>query len=339
MRNILVLILMNVCVCSFSQNRFNDVGKITIHATVPEREDLPEDARKLLQTKLSQIITASGVADDEYCVRFVLTAKINVLSKDVTIGPPPRISQNVEITLMIGDVEANKVYSQLSIITVGVGLNKEKAFISAINNLIPQASEVQTFMAEAKAKIVTFYQTECEDILIEARKLSNSQQYEDALLLLGSIPDVCKDCFSEAAQMTASIYHDMINLQGEKLLMSARTSWITNPNREGASEAVRLLSQINHAANCKAEIKILLDEISCKIEELDRREWEQQLEEYRNQKIQEEREWQQQLQEKEDSVEVQKQYIRACRDVAIARIKKQPKVIQRTINYNRIILW
>ena len=76
MKRITLLILLCFCLTAFAQSRLDDVGRITIHAYVPESEELPYEAGKLLQSKLSQIITANGIADNENCVRFVLTAKV-----------------------------------------------------------------------------------------------------------------------------------------------------------------------------------------------------------------------------------------------------------------------
>lgn len=339
MKKIISLLLLLCSVYAYSQYNLPDVGKITMCAVVPESENLPEEARKLLQTRLSQIITASGVADDEYCVRFVLKAKVNVLSKDIVAGPPQRIVQKLEITLMVGDVEANKVFAQQIVPAVGIGETYEKCFISAIKNTNPTNSAIQSFMEEAKTKVFAFYQSSCEDILAEARRLSSEQKFDEALMLLGSVPDVCSDCFRQAAQMATVVYEDMINVRGEELLSSARAAWTANPTREGAAEAVRYLSEVNGAANCQPQVAQLFDEIGRKTNELDQREWQQQMQEYSDRKAREEREWQQQQRELDAKVECQRQWIKACRDVAVARAKNQPKIVNRYIYYKRIVLW
>ncbi len=69
--------------------------------------------------------------------------------------------------------------------------------------------------------------------------------------------------------------------------------------------------------------------------EIDRREWEQQMQEYQDNVERERREWEQRVREYNDRVETQRQYISAARDVAIEYARNQPKVI----NYNSIILW
>ena len=83
MKNILFLIALICAMHIHAQERFDDIGRISIHAYVPESEELPYESHKLLETKLSQIISANGISDNENIVRFILTAKINVISKDI----------------------------------------------------------------------------------------------------------------------------------------------------------------------------------------------------------------------------------------------------------------
>ena len=334
------LILVLLCTISVqAQDRLDDVGRITIHAYVPENENLPYEAHKLLTTKLSQIITANGIADNENFVRFVLTAKINVISKDIIAGPPQRISQKLDVTLMLGDIEEDKIYSQLTISCIGIGQSYEKAFISAFKNINPQNTAITAFIREGKEKVLGYYQTHCEDLITEAKKQASLQNYEDALMLLASIPDVCTDCFEEAARIAAPIYNDMVEARGAEFLNQARAVWAKNPTREGAREATRLLSQINFAASCQPQATSLMREITAKMNEIDRREWEHQMQVYQDGIEREKRQWAQHVKEYEDRVQTQRMYLKAARDVAITYAKNQPKVITRIVNYNRIILW
>lgn len=334
------LILVLLCTISVqAQDGLDDVGRITIHAYVPESEGLPYEAHKLLTTKLSQIITTNGIADNENLVRFVLAAKINVISKDIVTGPPQRISQKLDITLMLGDIEEDKVYSQVTISAIGVGQSYEKSFISAFKNINPKNTTITTFIREGKEKVLGYYQTHCEDLISEAKKQASLQNYEDALMLLASIPDVCTDCFEEAARIAAPIYTDMIEARGAEFLNQARSVWAKNPTREGAREATHLLSQINFAASCQPQAASLMREITAKMNEIDRREWEHQMQVYQDGIEREKRQWAQHVREYEDRVQTQRMYIKAARDVAITYAKNQPKVITRVVNYNRIILW
>lgn len=339
MKKLVFLLLLISSLAVVAQNRLDDIGRITIHAYVPERENLPEESQKLLETKLSQIITANGIADNDNCVRFILTAKINVISKDIVAGPPQRISQKLDITLMLGDIEADKVYSQTTISAIGVGQSLEKSFISAFKNINPRNTAITAFIREGKEKILGFYQSNCEDVIAEARQQASLQNYEDALMLLTSVPDVCTDCFNEASRIAGPIYHDMIEARGAECLNEASSIWAKNPTKAGAQEATRLLSQINFAASCHPKATALMTKITAKMNEIDRREWEHQMQVYQDNIEREKRQWAQHVREYEDHIQTQRMYLKACRDVAITYARNQPKVVTRVVNYNRVIFW
>ena len=165
------------------------------------------------------------------------------------------------------------------------------------------------------------------------------QNYEDALMLLTSIPDVCTDCFNEAARIAEPIFTDMIEARGAELLNQARTVWAKNPTKAGAVEATKLLAQINFSASCQPKAVSLMREITDKMNEIDRREWEHQMQVYQDGIEREKRQWAQHVKEYEDRVQTQRMYLKAARDVAITYAKNQPKVITRIVNYNRVILW
>lgn len=338
-KNLMLMLAMMCMICTQAQERLDDIGRMTIHAYIPESEELPYESHKLLETKLSQIISANGIADNENFVRFVLTAKVNVISKDIVAGPPQRISQKLDITLTLGDIEEDKVYAQQTISVVGIGQSLEKSYISAFKNINPKNTAITAFMQEGKEKILAYYQTHCEDIIAEAKKQASLQHYEHALMLLTSIPDVCADCFDEAARVATPIYRDMIEARGAEFLNQASAVWAKNPTKDGAKEATRLLSQINFAASCQPQAASLMREITDKMNEIDRREWEHQMQVYQDGIEREKRQWAQHVKEYEDRVQTQRMYLKAARDVAITYAQYQPKVVTRVINYNRVILW
>uniref|UniRef100_UPI004025B675 hypothetical protein n=1 Tax=Prevotella sp. TaxID=59823 RepID=UPI004025B675 len=336
----LLFIMALICAMRIhAQKCFDDIGRISIHAYVPESEEIPYESHKMLVSKLSQIISANGIADNENVVRFILTAKINVVSKDIVVGPPQRISQKLDITFILGDIDEDKVYSQLTISAIGIGQNLEKSYISAFKNINSKNPAIMAFIQEGKERLLAYYQTHCNELIAEAKKQASQQNYEEALMLLTSIPSVCASCFEESARIATTIYTNMIEVRGAEFLNQARATWANNPSREGAIEATRLLSQINFAASCQTQATSLLKEITVKMNEIDRREWKHQMQVYHDGIEREKRQWTQNVREYEDNVQAQRMYLKATRDVAIAYAKNQPKKITRVINFNRVILW
>lgn len=355
------LLLISLLFCSglaSAQTRPDDMERISIHAIVPDNIKIPSESLDLLETKLTQIITENGVEDNEYVVRFVLTAKVNVITKDILVGPPQRVSQKLDITLILGDIVEDKVFSRKTISVIGVGTSEEKAFISAFKNIKPNNKDIALFMQDGKQKILDFYQTHCQDIIVEARDLASRELFEQSILMLSAVPNVSSECFSECVKITENVYQQMITVRGEELLRKAQNAWTKNPTRQGALEATRYLQQINHAAPCQAEVTKLLGQISEKMNEIDRREWEHEMQVYKDgvererreweHKIQvynddrerEKRQWEQHIKEHNDNVETQRMFIKAARDVAIEQARHQPREVNLyQVNYTKIYSW
>lgn len=358
MKRTILIALLTCFIYANAQTNQRDVVRITIHAVIPTNNSIPPESQDLLETKLSQIITENGVEDNEYGVRFVLTAKVNVITKDILVGPPQRISQKLDIALILGDIVEDKVFSRKTISVTGVGTSEEKAFVSAFKNIKPNNKDIALFMQDGKQKILDFYQTHCQDIIVEARDLANRELFEQSILMLSAIPDVSSECFSECVKITEAVYQQMITVRGKELLHKAQNAWIKNPTRQGAFEATRYLQQINHAAPCQSDVTRLLGQISEKMNEIDRREWEHEMQVYKDgvererrewehkiqvyndDREQENRQWEQQIREHNDNVETQRMFIKAARDVAIEQARHQPKEMNLyQVKYAKLYSW
>ena len=336
MKKVVFLMLLVCPLIINAQTALDDIGRMTIQAYVPETEDLPQEAAKLLQTKLSQIITSNGIADNEYCERFVLTAKVNILTKDIVPGPPQRIAQKMEISLILGDMKEDKVYSTHTISTVGVGTNLNKAFIAAFKNIRPNNPQIIDFIRDGKEKVYAYYVAKCPLMLSEATALAGQQKYEEALWVLSSIPNVCKDCYEESCSLSSTIYVKMINAYGATLLKQAQTAWAKQPNKQGAENAMKYISQINSAATCMPQVNELTDEITKKLISDEKREWEFKLEQFRASQKREAEERAYAQQRYAERQATNRAYISACRDVAVEYYRNRP----RTVNYyTRIYAW
>lgn len=336
MKRFLFYLMISYAMITNAQTTLDDIGRITIQAYVPETESLPQEAAKLLQTRLSQIISSNGIADNEYCERFVLTAKVNILTKDIVPGPPQRIIQKMEITLMLGDIKEDKVYSTYTMSVVGVGTNHNKTFITAFKNIRSDDQKITNFINDGKKKIQTYYEANCQLMMTEAKSLAKQKNYEEALWILSTIPNICSSCYNESCDISSTIYIEMVNYQSSMLLKQAQSVWAKQPDKAGAEKAMQYISQINTEATCMPQVNELTEQITQKLINDEKRDWEFKLEQFRARQKKEAEERANEQQRYIAQQETKRAYISACKDVAIAYYKSRPK----TINYyTRIYAW
>lgn len=237
---------------------------ISINAQVVD-EKIPEEAARQLETKLQSALTANGYADNGYIERFVLTAKVDITQKDITPTTPSRISEKMDITLMVGDVVENKIYATVTLQSAGIGINENKAFISAFCSIMGDNPKIQQMLSEAKEKIMDYYTIHCSEIVQCANSLTAVQKYDEAIALLVAVPNVCNDCFSQCQQEAGKVYQQKIDAEATVLLEQAQAAWASSQNASGASKVADIISNINPKCSIYTNVVALRNAVESKL--------------------------------------------------------------------------
>jgi hypothetical protein len=351
---IAVLILTFVAISSNAQVKLDDFGRIVLNTYLPDNIAIPSEAKNLLITKLNQITSNNGMGGSQANPRFIITANVNVGTKDIIAGPPQMIAQNVDVTLFIGDAVTNTIFSNTTLSLKGVGTNENKAFIEAFKTINPKNKEVLAFLEEGKTKIINYYSTNCDFIIKDAQTLVKQEKYDEAIYQLSLVPDVCKDCYFKCLDTLTQIYQQKIDADCKVKFNEAKVTWTAAQTPNGAEKAGDILSTINPMANCQTDVAAFIKEIDAKLKADEKARWQFKMKQYADKiaaqkeqvKIAEEkgkrddtyRENQSQrdaiLQEKQSSrnFELDKIRVNSYREVAVEQAKNQPK----TVTYNNI---
>lgn len=290
-----------MCFATAEAQTLDDIGRICIMISTVKDDAIPPDAAKVLESRMHGFILSQGIADNGLDRRFEMIAKVATISKDIVGGTPGRISQKLEISFYINDVIENKEFGRVSLNAIGVGLNETKSYIMAFNSIKADNTQVGEMLESAKNLIVKYYQSNAERILNEAKILADRGQYDEAIFILSTIPDVCGEEYSKSQTAVCSLYLKKINYEGAELLMKAKAAWAESPDSEGAARAIEYLDGIDVLASCNADVSILLNEITEKIKDDKKKEWEFMLKQYEDEKIREQREYEFRVRKYEDS--------------------------------------
>ena len=242
--------MLGLCLTSaYAQNdlgKADDIGRIVLSPVVISNANIPKFAENVLNNKLTQIAAKNGVAGNVVEKRFVITANVIELTKDITPTAPPMIALTVAPTIYIGDAVSGTLYSSCQLDAVkGVGNNETKAYLAAIKNININNPEIVRCINEGKEKIIEFYNSQIDFLLAEAESMVQSQQYDEAMAKLAAVPDVCKDAYTKAVGKIGEIYQKKIDQEGLVLYNEAYATWNTAKNQESAEKVVEILAQIN----------------------------------------------------------------------------------------------
>ena len=349
-----VLILAVFAITSNAQVKLDDFGRIVLNTYFPDNIAIPTEAKNLLITKLNQITSNNGMGGSQANPRFIITANVNVGTKDIIAGPPQMIAQNIDVTLFIGDAVTNTIFSNTTLSLKGVGINVNKAFIDAFKTINPKNKEVLAFLEEGKTKIINYYSTNCDFMIKDAQTLVKQEKYDEAIFQLSLVPDVCKDCYFKCLDTLTKIYQQKIDADCKVKFNEAKVTWTAAQTPNGAEKAGDILSTINPMANCQIDVTAFIKAIDAKLKADEKARWEFKMKQYADKiamekeqvRIAEEkgkrddtyRENQSQRdaisQEKQSSrnFELDKIRVNSYREVAVEQARNQPK----TVTYNNI---
>jgi hypothetical protein len=328
---------------SNAQVKLDDFGRIVLNTYLPDEIDISNDAKNLLSNKLNQIASNNGIGGSQVNPRFIISAAVNVGSKDVIAGPPQMIAQDIEVTLYIGDAVTNTVFSNVTLSLKGVGTNENKAFIEAFKAINSNNKEVIEFLEEGKNKIINYYSTNCDFLIKDAQTLVNQEKYDEAIYGLSLVPEVCEDCYFKSLDYLSTVYQQKIDAECKTKFNEAKVTWASAQNPTGAEKAGDILRTINPLASCQLEINNFIKSVEEKLKADEKERWQFKMKQYSD-KIAMEKE-QLRIAEEESkrddtnretqskrNFELDKIRINSYREIAIEHAKNQPK----TITYNNI---
>lgn len=215
---------------------------------------------RILENQLRRAATATGLNADGTYTQFMITAKVDVLDKEVTSTAPAQVVQNLGVNLYIADQFHQKTFASEYIELKGVGKSEEKSFNFALRQLNGQNSKLRSFINQGKRKILDYYDSQTEYILKDADRAASMQNYEQAISLCASVP-TCSKGADQAAEYGAQLYAHYRDLLNQKLILQAQALWAAGQDPAAASEAAYLLASVDPESGCYAEAQALLKEI------------------------------------------------------------------------------
>jgi len=290
-KNIFLALFFIAAQISVAQNKTSDNDRIVILPYVSDQvEYLPSIAKNNLQSKLAQIVSQNGFGGSTgYTNRFIITPNISVLNKYIIAGAPTKVSLDLEVALFVGDGVTGVKYASTSLNVKGVGLNEAKAYMSAVRSIRPKNKRIKQLLEEAKQKIIDFYD-DCDLVLNDIDKYVNTQDYDQALLLANSVPQISTKCYNLAFKKIRPIFKKKIDFDCNVLLTKAEAAWNVGQNLESAQAAGEFLTQINPSSACYGKVQAFYNKVSKVVNRNQDRAWDfllKQQENFNNYKNQE----------------------------------------------------
>lgn len=183
-----------------SQGKSDDAARLSIGVDV-DADDIPLGAQAELRSRIIKICVLNGVGTENANPMFSIKATVDLIGKELTPTAPPMHSISLTVNMYLIDNATGNIFSQASVDLKGAGQNESKAHNAAIKSLNPKKGQFKTFVEQGKAKILEFYNSQCDLVIARAQALQSQGMDDEANAILMSVPDVCKDCYEKCMQL------------------------------------------------------------------------------------------------------------------------------------------
>lgn len=256
---LIVLVISAINTLTYAQNnrsKMDDEARVAITTYIPRDVNFATSTQKKLKNIMNQMLTKNGIAGTKNN-RFILTSNIEVVNENILNSTTTLYQYTLNVNFYIGDGIDGILFTNISQEVTGVGETKAAAYTSALGKIKVTSSNLQDFVSEGKARIIEYYNTQCDFIMKEALAKADRKEFDSALQQLLAVPSVCKECYEKAQDQTVEIYKRKIENECQMNIMQARAEIAANK----WNEALKYLRFYTPEMPCYSDVATLITEI------------------------------------------------------------------------------
>tara|TARA_B100001142_G_scaffold148808_2_gene149718 strand:+ start:4238 stop:5539 length:1302 start_codon:yes stop_codon:yes gene_type:complete len=258
------ILTLAVFLCSFSvfTQESDDIGKIALHVVLPEEyspnfENLGPRELKKIKSKIGSITSRNGIAGAGLG-NFVIYPVLNIYDEEVLEGGlEHQTIIRAEFSLFIQQVSNGQVYGEATIDLEGFGRDRSKALAKAIQGINIRDRRWKEMIITSKQKIIDYYISRCDDIMVEAEGYSKTRHYDDAIATLMQVPTEVGQCYRQIIDKTVEYYDYKMELECQEKIAAAKVAKAQDNWETAASYMYGILPHFS----CYDNAMILLKDI------------------------------------------------------------------------------
>jgi hypothetical protein len=262
MKKIIATLLLPVLCSSglLAQGKPSANPYFVLSSYVPDQGKIQSDALKdALQNKMNQITASNGMGGGKLSSRFILVPRVVVSQfENMPSSAIPKLMAKLDVNLYIGDAQLKILFKTEVFKATGIGQSEQEAYVKAINGL-PQSSEaMKAFIESGKQKIVEYFTNNCDRIMKDVEAKTASNQFDDALQDLLSVPPEASGCYDKAMARLPGVFRSRQEWNCSVILQKARAE-VAGGNEEAAALT---LGQIIPGTKCAQEADAVLKQLN-----------------------------------------------------------------------------
>ena len=208
-------------------------GQVCIYVdNVPGMTPWMADASKeRLRSKLVTVASKSGVVHVGLS-SFLLYPQVDIVDVTVTdAGMKPITVAKLDVNLAIArldrlDAPLSKpgtIFNSMTVQLIGTGNDTTAAVNDAIGKIQASDKRFGTFLQDTKQRIMDFYQANCSEVIAEAVRSYDLQNYAMSIALLYSVPQGTS-CYEDAREYSVRAYREYQKTECQKKLIQLKST-------------------------------------------------------------------------------------------------------------------
>lgn len=252
------LVILVFLICNYTvTNSQSDVNSLDIKIMSPDFDlEIPSTYHTKVERKVVDIFTQRGVINAKGST-FVIYPSLSVIEFDKMEGIKTLQTAQLEFSMMVKNVFSNEDLIVFSKNITGAGSTQKAAINKAISSIRPNQKAYSHFVNELLLKVDSYYISECETILTDAKKAMNNNENDKAIAILNTLPK-SSDCRKTNANLLAQAFQKYQKQNCNQLIQKANIAAM----KKDYKNAIDLLGLIDIESPCANDTKMALQKIA-----------------------------------------------------------------------------
>ena len=272
--------------CLLAQEQPYNAIKLYVSRTDQPDSVLPDNLRERLFSKITQLINQTGIAEEGFS-NFYVVPKVDTVGTYIDNAGTTRIyTTECELTLQIRNTSytthQHVVLGSMARKLTGSAMRRQDALYNAISSISPNDPELVKFFQQAKAKISTYFQQHCSEVIADALQAEKLNNFSRAISLYFSVPsDAPAACYQQALSGIKRTYSQYVsqkcNMQLLRLKAFVARAQTTDSliSLSNYNEIMKLIGQLDPSSDeCYGEAKKLIEKIEGRFDLQQKQAWE-----------------------------------------------------------------
>ena len=254
LRPIILISFLTFGFAGFSQNSVKNLDVKIMDSQVDA--DISKTQQMAFDKKVIAIFTQDKVVNAKAST-FSIYPSLSLIEFEKMEGVQSLQTAQLEINFLVKNIFSGEDFMVFSKNIMGSGKDRSTAIRKAIRNIRPQNPAYKKFVKVMLEKTNSYYEAECSDIIADAQKAIELNEFEKAIAFVNTLPND-SDCKKENQNLLDQAYQKYQKQNCNNIIAKAKSAAL----KKDFKTALDWLEKVDAESPCAAEAQTQMQSIS-----------------------------------------------------------------------------